>query len=42
VTLGSLDVFFGATAEAHGVTLVTRNVRDFAALGIPLLDPWRQ
>lgn len=39
-TLGSMDAFFAATAETHGLTLVTRNVKDFAALGIPLLDPW--
>ena len=41
VTLGSMDAFFAATAETHGLTLVTRNVKDFAALGIPLLDPWK-
>jgi len=40
VTLGSMDAFFAATAETHGLTLVTRNVRDFAALGIALIDPW--
>ena len=27
VTLGSMDAFFAATAVAHGLTLVTRNVR---------------
>jgi predicted nucleic acid-binding protein len=37
---GAMDAFFAATAEAHGLTLVTRNVRDFAKLGIALLDPW--
>jgi toxin FitB len=25
---------------AQGATLATRNVRDFANLGIPLIDPW--
>ncbi|MGA2590777.1 MAG: type II toxin-antitoxin system VapC family toxin [Bryobacteraceae bacterium] len=40
VTLGSMDAFFAATAETHSLTLVTRNVKDFAALGIRLLDPW--
>ena len=39
-TLGSMDAFVAATAEAHGLTLVTRNVKDFDRLGISLLDPW--
>ena len=29
-----------ATALEHGLTLVTRNVKDFAALGVPILNPW--
>jgi len=41
VTLGSIDAFVAAAAEAHNLTLVTRNIRDFATLGIPLLDPWQ-
>ena len=24
----------------HGVALVTRNVKDFAGLGVVLLNPW--
>jgi predicted nucleic acid-binding protein len=36
----SMDAFIAATAECHGLTLVTRNVRDFEALGSPLLNPW--
>jgi hypothetical protein len=40
LTLGSMDAFFAATTEAHGLTLVTRYVKDFQALGISLLDPW--
>jgi predicted nucleic acid-binding protein len=35
-----LDAFIAATAAAHGLTLVTRNIRDFAGAGIDLLDPW--
>jgi predicted nucleic acid-binding protein len=38
--LGAMDAFLVATAEAHGLTLVTRNVRDFQTVGISLLDPW--
>lgn len=40
VALSVMDGFFAATAIAHGVTLVTRNVKDFAAFGVPLLDSW--
>jgi predicted nucleic acid-binding protein len=34
------DALIAATALAHGLTLVTRNVRDFMPTGVPLLDPW--
>jgi predicted nucleic acid-binding protein len=34
------DALIGATAQAHGFTLVTRNTADFAATGVPLLNPW--
>ena len=33
-------ILLAATAIAHDLTLVTRNVRDFAQAGIPLFDPW--
>ena len=29
-----------ATAIAHGLTLVTRNVQEFRDLAVELLDPW--
>jgi predicted nucleic acid-binding protein len=35
-----LDAFFAATAQVHGLTLVTRNVQHFLPLEVPLLDPW--
>ena len=35
------DMLIAATAQAHGLTLVTRNVRDFEGCGIPILDPFR-
>ncbi|MGA7870378.1 MAG: type II toxin-antitoxin system VapC family toxin [Candidatus Binatus sp.] len=41
LTLGSMDAFVAATAEAHCLTLATRNVKDFERLGISLLDPWQ-
>ena len=34
------DAFIAATALAHGMTVVTRNVNDFAPTGVPLLNPW--
>jgi predicted nucleic acid-binding protein len=34
------DCFIAATALVHRVVLVTRNVRDFVATGVELLNPW--
>jgi predicted nucleic acid-binding protein len=38
--LSVMDGFFAATALAHGLTLATRNVKDFASHGVPLFNPW--
>lgn len=40
IGLASMDGLIGATALAHGLTLVTRNTKDFRTLGVALLDPW--
>jgi|SRR5580658_873515 predicted nucleic acid-binding protein len=34
------DALIAATALVHGMTVVTRNVNDFAATGVKLLNPW--
>ena len=35
------DAFIAATALVHGMTVVTRNARDFKATGVPVVNPWR-
>lgn len=34
------DALIAATAIVHAMTVVTRNVRDFATTGVALLNPW--
>lgn len=34
------DMLIAATAQLHGLTVVTRNVRDFAGCGVGLLNPF--
>lgn len=34
------DAYIAATALVHGLTVVTRNVRDFSATGVRVLNPW--
>lgn len=38
--LPSIDSLLVATALAHDLTFVTRNVRHFAGLPVPILNPW--
>lgn len=38
--LAVVDGVIAATALHHQLTLVTRNLKDFARLGIDLLNPW--
>ncbi len=35
-----LDAQLAAIAALHSLTLVTRNVRDFRSLEVPILNPW--
>jgi predicted nucleic acid-binding protein len=34
------DALIAATALVHGLTVVTRNVADFASSGVALINPW--
>jgi predicted nucleic acid-binding protein len=34
-----MDAFFAAAALVHGLTLATRNIKDFAPFGVALLNP---
>ncbi len=38
--LSERDALIAATALVHGMTVVTRNVADFQASEVPLLNPW--
>ncbi len=40
-SLKAVNSLLAATAQAHGMTLVTRNVADVAGLGATVLDPFR-
>jgi predicted nucleic acid-binding protein len=34
------DALIAATAVVHGLTIVTRNVKDFQALDVNVVNPW--
>ena len=38
--LNAGDGLIAATAIEHDLTVVTRNVKDFAGLGVAIFDPW--
>ena len=40
-TVPSFDLVFAASAERHGLIVVTRNVKDFAGTGVRVLNPWQ-
>lgn len=40
--LGIADGMIAATALEHGLTLMTRNEKDFTGLGVTLLNPWKE
>jgi toxin FitB len=38
---GFEDIAIAATAQVHGLTVLTRNKRHFDPLGVPVLDPFQ-
>jgi toxin FitB len=40
IALPVIDGLIAATAINHGLTLVSRNVRDFAVWHVPVINPW--
>ena len=39
--LPAVDSLLAATALRYGLTMVTRNVRDFVLQGLEVVDPWQ-
>lgn len=37
---GFADIIIAATAQNYGLTILSRNVRHFVPLGVPVLDPF--
>jgi toxin FitB len=40
--LNTADGMIAATALEHSLTVVTRNIRDFAGLGVEVINPWNE
>lgn len=38
--LPAIDGLLAATALQHDLTLVTRNIKDFAGLSLEIINPW--
>lgn len=41
IALANIDGLIAATALEHDLTLVTRNVKDFTGVEVPLFNPWQ-
>jgi predicted nucleic acid-binding protein len=42
VTISAADGLIAATAIRHGLTLVTSNLKDFAGIQLPIVNPWEE
>jgi predicted nucleic acid-binding protein len=40
IIIPATDGLIAATALRHGLHVMTRNTRHFAATGVPIIDPW--
>ena len=40
--LSAIDGLLAATALHHGLTIVSRNISDFANTQVPVLNPWKR
>ncbi len=36
----TVDLMFASVAGRHDMVLVTRNLQDFAGMGVTVLNPW--
>ncbi len=36
------DAMIGATCKVHGMTLVTRNMKDFQHMSLDIINPWQK
>ena len=41
-SLSVIDALIAATARVHGMTVVTRNVKDFELAGVQVLNPFAE
>ncbi|MGE0797861.1 MAG: type II toxin-antitoxin system VapC family toxin [Lautropia sp.] len=40
-TYSQPDLIIGATALTHGLTIVSRDVREYERAGVPVMNPWQ-